>query len=208
MNKKIDLIQARNDDKFREQSGLGVNPTVFTVWLLILASVMLFAAFASAYIVHRTDAVRNEAWLSFDLPVWFWVSAGIAVVSSVCIQLAFRAAKRDDIQLIPSLTLLTIMSGLLFGVSQFMGYLDLVERGLYISNAEAEEISASYVYVISLVHLAHIVLGLVLLSITFFKSLRLNVHRKNMVFINISTTYWHFLGILWICILLFLFFAR
>lgn len=209
MNDKIEQLQSQSRDKERETSGVGgVNPVVFTVWLLIMASVMLFAAFASAYVVHRSDAMRNEAWLQFELPIWFWVSAIIAVLSSFFIQRAFNAAKKDDLQLIPSLVLLTMVSGVLFGISQFLGWKDMVSRGLYVANREAEEISASFVYVISFIHLLHILLGLALLGFTFYKSLRLNIHKKNTVFINISTTYWHFLGILWICILLFLFFAR
>ncbi|MCK9480620.1 MAG: cytochrome oxidase subunit III [Bacteroidia bacterium] len=197
------------DSKNLKSSGsFGVHPVIFLVWLLIIASIMLFAGFLSAYIVHRTDGLRNEAWLQFDLPIWFWISAGIAIASSLLMQKAYNAAKKDDVQLVPSLVLLSIVTGVAFGVSQFLGWKDMISRGLFISNQEPEEISASFVYVISFVHLAHILIGLSLLILTFFKSLKLNVHRKNLVFINISTTYWHFLGLLWICILLFLYFAR
>jgi cytochrome c oxidase subunit 3 len=205
---KIEKINEQSLNKTREAGGFGVNPVVFTVWLLIIASIMLFAAFASAYTVHRADGLRNEAWLQFELPIWFWVSAALAIVSSILIQKAYISAKRDDIQLIPSLVLLTMISGILFGISQFLGWKEMNSRGLYLSNQEAEEISASFVYVISFVHLIHILIGMSLLLFTFFRSLKLKVHKKNLVHINISTTYWHFLGILWICILLFLHFSR
>lgn len=209
MNNKIELLKQKAEEKQLEQAGrYGVHPVVFTVWLLIIASVMLFAAFVSAYIVHRADGLRNEAWLQFELPMWFWVSAGIVVVSSFLIQRAVHAAKNDDIQLIPSLIVLTIASGLLFGISQYLGWSNMTERGLFLSNQEPEEISASFVYVISFVHLAHILLGLILLSVTLSKALKYEIHKKSMVFITISSTYWHFLGLLWICILLFLYFAR
>lgn len=209
MNKKIETLQQKVQDKSRESSGgFGVNPVVFTVWLLIIASVMLFAAFASAYIVHRADGIRNEAWLQFQLPIWFWISGGIAILSSFFIQKAYVSAKKDDIQLVPSLVFLTIVLGILFGISQYLGWKDMTDRGLFLSNQEAEEISASFVYVISFVHLGHILLGLALLLVAFRNSLKLKIHKKNLVFINISTTYWHFLGLLWICILLFLYFAR
>jgi cytochrome c oxidase subunit 3 len=169
---------------------------------------MLFAAFSSAYIVHRADGVRNEAWLQFELPVWFWISAIISVVSSVFMQLAYNAAKKDNVTLIPSLMVFALLGGIGFAYSQYMGWSNMVDKGLYFSNQYPEEISASFVYAISYVHLAHIILGMVLLSITFAKSLKLSIHKKNLVFINISTTYWHFLGILWIYIVLFLYFAR
>jgi cytochrome c oxidase subunit 3 len=209
MNTKIETIKTRFQEKNQEQSGrFGINPVVFTVWLLIIASIMLFAAFSSAYIVHRADGIRNEAWLQFELPIWFWVSAIISVVSSVFMQLAYNAAKKDNVTLIPSLMVFALLAGIGFAFSQYMGWSNMVEKGLYFSNQYPEEISASFVYAISYVHLAHIILGMVLLSITFAKSLKLSIHKKNLVFINISTTYWHFLGILWIYIVLFLYFAR
>lgn len=209
MSDKIENISSSNNQNTgASTSSFGVHPVVFLVWLLIIASIMLFSGFISAYIVQRTDGLRNEAWLQFQLPVWFWVSAGIAVVSSFLMQKAYNSARKDDVQLVPSLVFLAIITGLMFGISQFLGWKDMTSRGLFISNQEPEEISASFVYVISLVHLAHILIGLALLIITFYKSLKLKVHRKDLVFINISTTYWHFLGLLWICILLFLYFAR
>ncbi|MCO6494897.1 MAG: cytochrome oxidase subunit III [Bacteroidetes bacterium] len=207
MSDKIEILKQSSKEK-SNSGNFGVHPVIFLVWLLIIASIMLFSGFISAYIVQRTDGLRNEAWLQFQLPIWFWISAGIAIVSSILMQRAYNAAKKDDIQLVPSLVFLAIITGIAFGVSQFLGWKDMTQRGLFVSNQEPEEISASFVYVISFVHLAHILIGLLLLGLTFFKSLKLKIHRKNLVFINISTTYWHFLGLLWICILLFLYFAR
>lgn len=209
MNKKIEILRESAQNKPNSNSGkFGVNPVVFTIWLLIIASVMLFAAFASAYTVHRADGIRNEAWLQFELPSWFWISALIAALSSFFIQKAYNAAKKDDIQLVPGMVFFTLIMGILFGISQFLGWRAMHRVGLFVSNQEAAEISASFVYVISFIHLLHIVIGMVLLGVTLYRSLKLKVHKKNLVFINISTTYWHFLGILWVAMLLFLHFSR
>lgn len=196
-------------DKNKEKEGTsGINPIMFVIWLLIIASIMLFAAFSSAYIVHRADGLRNEAWAQFNLPMAFWYSAIIVLLSSLVIEKAYRAAKNDDIYLVPSLVIITLLLGLGFCISQYFGWKSLNEMGFHFSNIEPEGISGSFVHVVVYVHLAHILLGISLLSITLFKSLRLQVHKKNMLFINISRTYWHFLGILWIYLLLFLYFAR
>lgn len=183
------------------------SPKTFIVWLFIVASGMLFLAFGSAYLVHKGDGMLNDAWLKFDLPVEFWISAGIVIISSIFMQLAYLAAKRDDIYKVPSLLTLTLLCGIAFCISQFYGWLDLMDRGLFFSNKEASEISASFVYAISAVHFLHIIGGLILLTVGIVKASRLQVHKKNMVFINICKTYWHFLGLLWIMLLLFLYFA-
>lgn len=183
------------------------SPKTFIIWLFIVASTMLFLAFCSAYFVHKGDGILNDAWLKFELPVEFWVSAGIVVVSSFFMQLAYTAAKRDDIYKVPSLLTITLVLGIAFCISQFYGWMDLMNRGLFFSNKEPAEISASFVYAISAVHFLHIIGGLTLITIGIVKASRLQIHKKNIVFINICKTYWHFLGILWIMLLLFLYFA-
>lgn len=184
------------------------NEKTFIIWLFIVASSMLFIAFTSAYWVHKSDGVRNNAWLNFDLPVQFWISAVIVAVSSVFMQMAYKAAKNDDVYKIPSLLTITLLLAVSFCVSQVFAILDLIDRGLFFSNNEAGDISASFVYVMAGAHLLHILGGIVLIIVGIVKSSRLEVHKKNLVFINICKTYWHFLGIVWIFLILFLYFAK
>ncbi|MEZ4803928.1 MAG: cytochrome c oxidase subunit 3 [Bacteroidia bacterium] len=184
------------------------NEKTFIVWLFIVASSMLFIAFSSAYWVHMSDGVKNNAWLKFDLPIQFWISAGIVIVSSIFMQLAYRAAGKDDVYKVPSLLSITFLLGIAFTISQVYAYFALMDMGLFLSNNEAGEISASFVYVISGAHLLHIVGGLILLLVGIVKASRLEIHKKNMIFINVCKTYWHFLGIVWIFLILFLYFAR
>jgi cytochrome c oxidase subunit 3 len=180
----------------------------FITWLFIVASSMLFIAFSSAYWVHKTDGMNNNAWLSFDLPIQFWISTIIVFISSVFMQFSFNAAKNDNVYKIPSLLTITLILALSFCVSQYLAWVEMKDMGLFFSNREPGEISASFVYVLSGVHLFHILGGIVLIIITLVKSTRLEIHKKSMVFINICKTYWHFLGIVWIFLILFLYFAK
>lgn len=184
------------------------NEKTFIIWLFIVASSMLFIAFSSAYWVHKTDGTLNNAWLNFELPVQFWMSAMIVIISSIFMQLAYRAAKNDDVYRIPSLLTITLLLAISFCASQIFAILDLIDRGLFFSNSEAGDISVSFVYVMAGAHLFHILGGIGLIIVGIVKSSRLEVHKKNLVFINICKTYWHFLGIVWIFLILFLYFAR
>ena len=89
-----------------------------------------------------------------------------------------------------------------------MGWNQLVSLGLTFVNSRPEDISASYVYVITALHVVHVLGGIVLLSICWIQSLRLNVHKKNLTLMSITHTYWHFVGLLWILLYLFLYFAK
>jgi|SRR5690606_19207101 len=183
------------------------NEKTFIVWLLIIASSMLFLAFISAYWVQKRDAVLNDAWFFFQLPYQFWMSTGIVLISGVTMQWAYISAKKDDVQRVPSLLTITVLLGVWFFYSQISGFRALMDMGLFFANTRTSEISATYVYVFTGAHLVHIIGGLVLLIVGIVKASRLEIHKKNLGFISVCKTYWHFLGIVWILLILFLYFA-
>jgi cytochrome c oxidase subunit 3 len=57
-------------------------------------------------------------------------------------------------------------------------------------------------------HFVHILGGIILLLIAQVKSFRLDIHKKQITFMSITNTYWHFVGLLWFILYLFLYFAR
>lgn len=185
-----------------------VQPLKLNLWLMIVGSLMLFAAFLSAFIVHKPDAEAKQTWTSFDLPVYFFYSVIIAIASSVTIYYAYQMAKKDELSANKWLIFITWLLGILFCFSQYMGWKQLVALDLTFVNARPEDISASYVYVISALHVLHVFGGIVLLSISWIQSIRLNVHKKNLNLMSITHTYWHFVGLLWIFLYLFLYFAK
>lgn len=185
-----------------------VPPAKFNLWLFMLASCMLFAAFVSAYIVARPDAEAKQLWTSFDLPIYFFYSLVISILSSVTIQMATNAAKKDELARNKGLIAITLVLSVLFCYSQYLGWSRLVMQDLTFVNARPEHISASYVWVITVLHFVHILGGIILLLIAQVKSFRLDIHKKQITFMSITNTYWHFVGLLWFILYLFLYFAR
>jgi len=196
--------------KFQPKEAFRMNPREFLLWLLIVASVMLFAAFTSAYILHRKDGLANSQWIQFDLPVQFTYSLITAAISSVSMLLAYRAAKNDEIGRIKWFLLATLLLGILFCFLQFSGWKYLTSIGLTFVPDEnlVGGISASFLYVVTVFHFLHVIGGLILLAFTLLRSMYFRVHRKNLLLIRVTNTYWHFVGLLWIYLFLFLYFAR
>lgn len=185
-----------------------IEPAKLNIWLFMLASSMLFAAFVSAFIVHQPDAMAKETWTIFELPVYFMYSVVTVIISSVTMFFAWRAAKNDELSLSKFMTLATLGLGILFGYFQFMGWQQMVSMGLTFVNAKPEDISASYVWVITALHALHVFGGIVLLAVLFIRALQYKVHKKQMTLMSVTHTYWHFVGLLWIYLYLFLYFAR
>lgn len=195
-------------NQFPKDQAPAIAPSKLNLWLFMLASSMLFAAVISAFIVHRPDAEQKSAWTVFDLPVYFFYSLIIVILSSLTIQYAYNMAKKDELSSNRWLIGTTWILGILFCLSQFLGWRQLISLDLTFVNSRPEDISASYVYVITALHVVHVLGGIVLLSINWVQAMKFNVHKKSLTLMSITNTYWHFVGLLWILLYLFLYFAK
>ena len=193
------MASINQENKFNDTVPV-INPTKFVVWLLIVASVMLFAAFTSAYIVRRGEG----NWLVFDIPTIFAYSTVIALLTSVTMQWAYMAAKRDNLVQVKIALATTLALGVSFCLSQLAGWNALVANNIHFVGNPAE----SFFYVISGVHLAHMGGGIIFLLVIIVKALQNNVHKTKLLAINLCATYWHFLCIAWIYLYFFLLLNR
>ena len=181
------------------QSTSGVNPKKFLLWLLIVSIVMMFGAFTSAYIVRRAEG----NWLEFDLPAGFLVSTVLIVLSSVTMQAAYFAARKDNLLLLRGMLAVTLLLGLGFLLSQWSSWGELVQNNIFFGGRTSNP-AGSFVYVLSGVHAFHLVTGLLFLIIVLISALRYSIHSRNMLRMEMCTTYWHFLGGLWVYLYAFL----
>ncbi len=181
-----------------------VHPKKFSLWLLLLGILMLFSGLTSAYIVRKGDG----NWYNFELPSVFLYSTIVVLLSSITMLYAYRSAKKDEITGIKIGLSLTILLGIAFGFTQYMGWVQLSENGLHFVNPKyGDRVSASFLIAIAAIHLVHIFGGLIYLSVILGKTMKLQVHKKNTLQISMCNTYWHFVGFLWVYLYLFLYFA-
>lgn len=179
------------------QGPLSMHPKKFALWLFMVTVVMVFAAFTSALIVRQSQG----NWEIYDLPQQFVVNTGIILLSSVFLQLAFAAAKKDNVQRLKWLMVLVTALGVAFLAGQWTAWGDLVDEGLYFSGGN---VATSFLYVITAVHAAHLIGGVIYLLYVLISSFRYRVHSKNMLNMEMCTTFWHFLGGLWVYLYIFL----
>ena len=175
---------------------LSMNPRKFILWLFIVSISMLFAALTSAYMVRKAEG----NWLHFDMPTQFWVSSLLILISSLTVHLGVRSAAKDDFGKLKLWMTLTLILGLGFMASQFLGWQELVAANVYFVGNPA----GSFVYVFSGLHGAHIVSGVVFLGIMLVQALKQKVHSKAMNGVRMCATYWHFLDGLWLYLFSFL----
>lgn len=179
---------------------LTMNPKKFGMWLFLVTVFMIFAALSSAYIVRRAEG----NWAFFEMPTLFWVNTVIILVSSVTLHWAYLSAKRDNLESVKIATIITAILGIAFMVGQYLAWKELITNRIYLVGNP----SGSFVYMISGLHGAHVVGGVVYLLILLNSTQRGRVHSKSLNQIEMCATYWHFLGGLWLYLFLFLLLNR
>ncbi|TAH19131.1 MAG: cytochrome oxidase subunit III [Cytophagales bacterium] len=178
---------------------LSMHPKKFALWLFIVSIVMIFAGLTSAYLVKQADG----GWLLFELPFIFYVSSALILLSSVTMHWAYVSAKKDNFASTKLAMSITVVLGIAFLVTQLMGWNDLVKLGVFFAGSQANP-AGSFLYVFSGLHGLHLVSGLIFLIIILVAVFRYQIHGKSMVRMEMCATYWHFLDLLWIYLLVFL----
>ena len=182
------------------------------LWFGMISITMTFAGLTSAFIVSSS----RPDWLdSFVLPNWFTISTVSIVFSSIFFQLAkFRLDKYVRVSLpeniniyiernnVNILLVLTILTAIVFVVSQFLGFNEIISQGYYFTGPESS-VTTSYVYILVFLHLAHLFAGMIVLTVVISKFNK-QKYEKNKLGFELALIFWHFLGALWIYLFFFM----
>ena len=182
------------------------------LWFGMISITMTFAGLTSAFIVSSS----RPDWLdSFILPNWFTISTISIVFSSVFFQFAkFRLDKYVRVSLpeniniyiernnVNILLVLTIITAVIFVVSQFLGFNEIISQGYYFTGPESS-VTTSYVYILVFLHLAHLFAGMIVLTVVISKFNK-QKYEKNKLGFELALIFWHFLGALWIYLFFFI----
>ncbi|MBC7447395.1 MAG: cytochrome c oxidase subunit 3 [Hymenobacteraceae bacterium] len=187
----------------RKEPSFGVHPLKFLLWLMIISSTMSFAAYTSGYIVRKGEG----NWLEFALPARLYVSSVVILLSSFTMQGALVAARRDNVKLTQLLLVATLLLGGVFLASQWQAWGELVASNIFFAGPTSNP-AGSFLYVLTGFHAFHLFCALVFLTTVLRLALQYKVHSKALLWIDLCTIFWHFLGALWLYLHLFLLLNR
>lgn len=176
-----------------------IHPHKFTLWVAMGSIIMMFAGFTSAYIVKRNQA----NWQGFDLPVIFWYSTGIILVSSITIQLSLQSFRKRNMVAYRRLLLLSAILGVAFVITQWNGFVLLQTNGIKMIGS-GSNVAASFLAAIAGMHMLHVLGGVIAIIIMLIRTLRRRTRSYDVVPVEIIASYWHFVDALWIYLFVFL----
>ena len=174
------------------------------LWFGIASMVMMFAGITSAYVVSK----NRPDWISdFELPETLYWSTLVIIVSSITFMLAKRAILKGDRTQATVLLLTTLALGIGFVDLQFRSFSEIIASGYYFTGSEST-ITTSFIYVVVLLHLAHLTAGLIVLLVVIYNHFKQRYKKGQMLGIELGVTFWHFLDALWVYLFVFLYFFR
>lgn len=172
-----------------------MHPHKFTLWVAIGSLLMMFAGLTSAFIV-KSNQVN---WKPVTMPVWFTISTILMLISSGTMQLALRSFRERVMRNYRMWMMITLLLGIGFVASQWIGFQDLWSKQVTFQGAGAGQ----FLYVIFGLHALHVVAGVIVLLVMAIRSFAGSVKTYSAVPVEIASTYWHFVDLLWIYLFVF-----
>jgi cytochrome c oxidase subunit 3 len=166
------------------------------LWILLTAVIMLFAGLSSAYIVLR----GMPSWQNIELPSLLWPNTAILLMSSVAIELARRAIRRNDAQSMKRWLGVGGVLGLGFLIGQVAAWRQLVNQGVYLPTT----LQSSFFYILSGLHGVHLLGGVIGLCFVLAMALRNRLTAFAHEPLKLCAMYWHVMDGLWLYLFLLL----
>lgn len=188
----------------------GLTPTMPTmqkaqtgVWVIIGAITMSFAALTSALVVRQGAATD---WQGFALPRVLYASTLTLLLSSLTMEFSRKrllAGLKSGVEgpeaysAAKSWLFITLGLGLLFVAGQILAVRSLAAQGIYLSTNP----SSSFFYVFTVLHGLHVFGGIFGLLYALRRMEPISI-KAGSVTLTAAATYWHFLAVLWVYLLI------
>ena len=194
----MDLTEGTQEEKRARSKKMML---LFTIGALVMS----FAALISAFIVSAKQR-RDKDWLSnYELPDAFFISVGVILLSSLTIIFAKKALKNSNWKMAMVGLITTLVLGIVFVFNQFEGFRQIIEAG-YNFTGPTSNITMSYIYLIAVLHIGHVIVGLICIIVVIYNHFKQKYNISNMLGFELAANFWHFVDVLWLVLFLFLYF--
>lgn len=182
-----------------------IHPYYAALYLLISGLAMAFLALTAAYLYNRVQ----EGLEAIDVPILFYINTIFLLLSSHFMIKARRAYDLDDISGLRNALVTTLFLSAVFFVLQVWAWEGMLSGGLILQGEQ----TTSYLFLIPMLHLLHVVGGLPFLVVLLIRIIQKSGNPTALMiffsdssqkrYISLLATYWHFVDLLWIYLVVF-----
>lgn len=181
-----------------------VHPYKFAMWIFLLTLIMIFGGLTSAYIVSRSF-VAAEKLIVYQLPsILVWNNIAL-IISSFTMYYSLVCAKKEEYAKSLYAQIATLVLGIFFLYGQFLAWKQLTAGGLTFVDKTRLDNSVSFFYMFTGLHGLHIIGAIVAVIIGIYLTATRGFKSGRMILtLEVVGTFWHFLGLLWLYLYVFL----
>jgi heme/copper-type cytochrome/quinol oxidase subunit 3 len=183
-------------------------------WLFIGSLGMFFAASLITYLMIRdqafhpiADAVPGgyltmgpDIYQPLQLPASFWVSTIFLVLTSVFLHRACSMVRREKQSQFRRWLILSVAGAITFTVIQGFGMWDLLSTHFSQTDGSTKVYGMSFT--LSFIHALHVLGGIIFLGFVTFQAYRNRYDHERHWAVDHCAGYWHFLDVVWACMLI------
>ena len=178
-------------------------PGESSMWFFVIGDLLIFGVYFVGYMWYRgQDAemfLQSQAHLNLDIGA---LNTVVLLTSSLFVALGTSAARAGKVPDALRLFGIALAFGVSFPILKLFEYVPEITAGY----TPGTNLFFMYYFVMTGMHLCHVLLGLVILSFV-IRNLR-SVAGPRMSFIETAATYWHMVDLLWLVLFALLYVMR
>ena len=109
------------------------------LWIAMVSMIMFFGGMTSAVIVSQ----GGGSFIPIPMPIGFTISTLVIVLSSLVFHFALISVKKGNYGMAKISVGVTLLLGLLFVATQYMGWVNLHDNGFYLAGSESSQESGT-----------------------------------------------------------------
>jgi cytochrome c oxidase subunit 3 len=171
-----------------------------TAILLAMVSITIFfMGLATAFLVRKT----GQDWVPVLLPPVIWFNTILLLASSATMEVSRRRLALGDMQGFRKFWQITTALGVLFLAGQLVAWGQLVTQGVFVASNPA----SSFFYIFTAAHGLHLLGGVCALIYVLLRTSKKG-EAKRAVATEVTSYYWHFMDVLWVCLVALLYLGK
>lgn len=164
-----------------------------SMWFFVIGDLLIFGVYFVAYTIYRGQDqsvfLQSQALLDRDIGV---VNTLLLLTSSLFVALSIEAARKNQSIDASWLLGIAIALGAIFPALKLVEWLPKLSAGY----TPGENLFFMFYYLMTGLHLCHVLLGLVILG--FVLRNFMGSEKPNIAFAETGAIYWHMVDLLWI----------
>ena len=189
----LEFNPAVSGDKNREVVSKGHVPGDSAMWFFIIGDLLIFGVYFVFYMIYRGQNqalfLHSQQYLNQGVGV---TNTVVLLTSSLFVALGTEAARHRKRSDASRLFGIAVAVGALFPLLKMVEWIPKIVAG----HTPGENLFFTYYYVMTGLHLCHVVLGLVIMGFV-IRNLRVSV-QPDIRFIETGAVYWHMVDLLWL----------